>query len=165
METQFAQRPDSNYRDGVISTQPVNDSAVAWCVEPAKRTAACSGGERDGDRGEGQADQAAVIEAEGMARGRSIVSRCRCVVRRPTSAAATARPRDAASARLCRAVGRPSPHPLSAGQRGRAGRALRARIGAARSARGAPRHACRSARRHDDSTSGSLAACPRAAVS
>jgi len=32
METQFAQRPDNNYRDGVISTQPVNDSAVAWCA-------------------------------------------------------------------------------------------------------------------------------------
>ncbi len=32
METQFAQRPDNNYREGVISTQPVNDSAVAWCA-------------------------------------------------------------------------------------------------------------------------------------
>ena len=32
METQFAQRPDNNYRDGGISTQPANDSAVAWCA-------------------------------------------------------------------------------------------------------------------------------------
>jgi len=32
METQFTQRPDINYREGVISTQPVNDSAVAWCA-------------------------------------------------------------------------------------------------------------------------------------
>lgn len=32
METQFAHRPDNNYRDGGISTQPVNDSAVAWCA-------------------------------------------------------------------------------------------------------------------------------------
>jgi hypothetical protein len=32
METQFAHRPDNNYREGVISNQPVNDSAVAWCA-------------------------------------------------------------------------------------------------------------------------------------
>lgn len=32
METQFAQRPENNYRDGTLSTQPVNDSAVAWCA-------------------------------------------------------------------------------------------------------------------------------------
>lgn len=32
METQFAQRPEHNYREGLISTQPVNDSAVAWCA-------------------------------------------------------------------------------------------------------------------------------------
>lgn len=32
MDTQFAQRPEHNYRDGVISTQPENDSAVAWCA-------------------------------------------------------------------------------------------------------------------------------------
>lgn len=32
METQFAQRPDNNYREGIISTQPENNSAVAWCA-------------------------------------------------------------------------------------------------------------------------------------
>jgi hypothetical protein len=32
MEIQFAQRPDNNYREGMISTQPENDSAVAWCA-------------------------------------------------------------------------------------------------------------------------------------
>ena len=32
METQFAQRPDNNFRDGIISTQPENNSAVAWCA-------------------------------------------------------------------------------------------------------------------------------------
>lgn len=32
METQYTQRPDNNYRDGTLSTQPVNDSAVAWCA-------------------------------------------------------------------------------------------------------------------------------------
>ncbi|AQT60421.1 hypothetical protein [Cellvibrio sp. PSBB023] len=32
MDTQFAQRPEHNYRDGVISTQPENDSVVAWCA-------------------------------------------------------------------------------------------------------------------------------------
>jgi len=32
METQFTQRPDNNYREGVLGTQPVNDSAVAWCA-------------------------------------------------------------------------------------------------------------------------------------
>lgn len=32
METQFVQRPDNNYREGLISTQPENDSAVAWCA-------------------------------------------------------------------------------------------------------------------------------------
>jgi len=32
METQFAQRPDNNYRESIISTQPDNNSAVAWCA-------------------------------------------------------------------------------------------------------------------------------------
>lgn len=32
METQYAQRPDSNYRESGINTQPANDSAVAWCA-------------------------------------------------------------------------------------------------------------------------------------
>lgn len=32
METQYTQRPENNYRDGTLNTQPVNDSAVAWCA-------------------------------------------------------------------------------------------------------------------------------------
>lgn len=30
METQFAQRPDLNYREGVVTALPANDSAVSW---------------------------------------------------------------------------------------------------------------------------------------